>query len=143
MALKSNFPKFIASVKVDLQKRELQDAATIREICFEAFSDIIRRSPVDTGLFRSAHALTITSPSVFKPEPIRRAPGTSGPLITATREAQAQQSLSFIKDRTERTIFITNNLEYALPLEFGSSRQAPNGVYRLAAMRAQQIINSL
>ena len=143
MAIKHNYSQFIASVKIDVKKRELQDVETVKRLAFETFTDIINRGPVDTGLFRSAHALTITAPSVVKPKVIRRSAGTSGPLTTATREAQAKTSLAFIKTLESRRIFITNNLDYAQTLEHGHSDQAPNGVYRLAAMRTQQKINAL
>jgi hypothetical protein len=32
------------------------------------------------------------------------------------------------------TIFLHNNVEYALALEYGQSSRAPEGVYRISAM---------
>lgn len=132
MAIKSNAKSFAASVKIDLDKLGQEALSDVRTIMFETFSDIILRSPVDTGLFRSAHDLTLDFPSAFKPDEV------GGP-----RFSEAEGELQTIRQLKSMKIFITNNLEYAQALEHGHSKQAPNGVYVLAAMRAQEIINRL
>lgn len=40
-----------------------------------------------------------------------------------------------------QTAYIVNNLPYAIPLEYGHSKQAPNGMVRLTVDRFQQIVN--
>ncbi|MNT90915.1 hypothetical protein D3C72_2319290 [compost metagenome] len=36
--------------------------------------------------------------------------------------------------------YLINNLPYAIPLEFGHSNQAPNGMVRVTIARFQQIV---
>ncbi len=38
-------------------------------------------------------------------------------------------------------IYIINNLPYAIPIEYGHSQQAPEGMVRLAAVEFQQIVD--
>ena len=38
--------------------------------------------------------------------------------------------------------FIVNNLPYAIPLEYGHSTQAPNGMVRITVERFQQIVDA-
>lgn len=38
-------------------------------------------------------------------------------------------------------IYIINNLPYAIPVEYGHSKQAPEGMVRLAAIEFQNIVN--
>jgi hypothetical protein len=38
-------------------------------------------------------------------------------------------------------IYIVNNLPYAIPLEYGHSSQAPQGMVRLAAIEFQQLVD--
>lgn len=38
-------------------------------------------------------------------------------------------------------VYIVNNLPYAIPLEYGHSTQAPQGMARLAALEFQRIVN--
>lgn len=39
-----------------------------------------------------------------------------------------------------QTFYMTNNLPYAVPLEFGHSRQAPNGMVRITVAQYEQAI---
>ena len=43
----------------------------------------------------------------------------------------------------EKTIYITNNLDYIVDLEYGSSSQAPNGMARLAVADALSELQSI
>lgn len=43
-------------------------------------------------------------------------------------------------DGNQKTIWITNNVPYAVRLEYGHSKQAPNGMVRLTAQRYQQFV---
>ena len=40
-----------------------------------------------------------------------------------------------------QTAYIVNNLPYAIPLEYGHSKQAPGGMVRITLARFQQIVN--
>lgn len=75
---------------------------------------------------------------------------TIGAASTATTEevdptgaqaiAAAQAALSTFKAGS--TIFITNNLPYAVPIEYGhSTKQAPSGVVRVTLAEADAIMN--
>ena len=93
----------------------------VRKTALELQSELIRRSPVDTGRFRSnwncglGTINTITTDSVDKEG--------SGTL------ARTQATLGSWKPGD--MIYLTNSLPYARPLEYGHSKQAPSGMVRL------------
>ena len=59
----------------------------------------------------------------------------SGNVSIAVLRTQVQ-SLSI-----GQTAYLVNNLPYAVPLEYGHSRQAPGGMVRIALARFQQIVD--
>ncbi|QHJ80235.1 MAG: hypothetical protein [Bacteriophage sp.] len=48
--------------------------------------------------------------------------------------AAAQVALEKFKVGTTQVIYFVNNVPYAIPLEYGHSKQAPNGMVRIAVM---------
>ena len=76
-------------------------------------------SPVKTGRYRSNHILSFDSPDLSYTE------NTGG-------MSMAFNSILGMSDTAIPTIYIQNNLPYSIPLENGSSIQAPLGVYDLA-----------
>lgn len=77
--------------------------------------DIIKRSPVDTGRFKENWNAALNQPD-----------------LSTDRQEGAGLIPVANKLKIGDKFFFTNNLAYALRLEFGHSDQAPNGMVRLA-----------
>lgn len=56
--------------------------------------------------------------------------------------AAVSQTLSQVPDGDELAIYISNNLEYIVPLEKGHSKQAPAGMVAIAMRRAREYLRS-
>jgi len=54
-----------------------------------------------------------------------------------------QQSQAIRNYNLGKTLFLHNNLQYAIPLEWGSSKQAPKGWVRNTANAMQKKLNEI
>lgn len=105
----------------------------VRKSAMEAFAEVIRRSPVDTGRFRgnwqagigSAPAGVLATTDIGGGGSIARAQGVANGAGAGD------------------VIVLANNLPYAERLEYGWSGQAPGGMVRLTAQRWQPIVNAM
>ena len=104
--------------------------ASLREIVIELGGSLIRMSPVDTGRFRGNWQFSIAAP----------AGGTLDATDPTGAETTARIVGESIEFRAGTTAFIVNNLPYAIPLEYGHSDQAPDGMVRITQARFQQIV---
>lgn len=82
------------------------------------------------GRFRGNWMFSIGSPDTTTTEETDR----SGAKSTARIVNGA------IEFKAGETAYITNSLPYAIPLEFGHSKQAPGGMVRITVARFQQIV---
>ena len=83
---------------------------------------VVLRSPVDSGTYRSNHRVSIG------------APDDGYDLGSNTNNAMQAGMAEISRVTVPFTVaYIQNNLAYATSLERGHSQQAPNGIYRLAA----------
>lgn len=98
----------------------------MREVSLLLYAELTFLSPVDTGRFRANWMLTVGHPS------------DDTTLSTAPPALPATGHVGF-----GDTVYIANNLEYAEPIEFGHSAQAPSGVVRVAASRFDEIVRSV
>jgi len=94
----------------------------VRKIGFDMHSRIVQRMPVDTGRAKANQQISINSLP-------------SGSVLEFDRFGNAtiskgEGALSSFK--LGDTIFLYNNLEYILPLEYGHSNQAPSGMFRIS-----------
>ncbi|MBB4000965.1 HK97 gp10 family phage protein [Aurantimonas endophytica] len=105
----------------------------VRKIALDVFSEVILMSPVDTGRFRGNWQVAIGDVPAGTLE-IEDKDGTA----TISKVQAATMGLE-----VGQTIYLINNLPYAQALEFGSSRQAPGGMVRLAAQRWQPIVEKV
>jgi hypothetical protein len=94
----------------------------VRKIGFDMLSRIVKRMPVDTGRARANTQISINNlPSDATLETDKSGNG-------AIRSAGVVLKNFKLGD----TIFIYNNVEYILNLEYGSSKQAPQGMFRIS-----------
>ncbi|WP_148716489.1 HK97 gp10 family phage protein [Chitinolyticbacter meiyuanensis] len=109
------------------------DRAT-REIGLVLFSSAIRKTPVDTGRARGNWQVGFTM-----------AQGAT------TREDKAgalaiNDVMSLLKPgifKQDNQVWLTNNLPYILKLEYGSSKQSPQGMVRLSFEEMEPAIRAI
>lgn len=87
MSVKHNYPKFEKFWDVRQDEWDEQQLRTFKEILLEAYRQIILRSPVDTGLYRSSHTISFGAPDTTLP------PGASQ---TAKGRGKALQGKGFV-----------------------------------------------
>lgn len=128
MATRTDFAvdiaKFVAKAKgnVDL---------VVRKISLELFKRVVIKSPVDTGRFKGNWQVAIGSiPSGVLQIDDKDGTATLSKITAATLGLKAGQ-----------TIYLVNNLEYARPLEYGHSKQAPKGMIRTTIAEFPQVVN--
>lgn len=92
----------------------LELGAVQRRLSFEILDGVVRRTPVDTGLLRSNWHVSIGTPSEA-----RYAVGASGNTRSRIDQATGREA-----------VYIQNNMPYARRIEYGWSKQAPNGMVR-------------
>jgi len=114
------------SFSIDLSrfkvKSEQQMKTVIQKITMEAFERVVLKTPVDTGRARANWSPSIGAPTAASyPERMDKSGGVS--IAAAQRAAFDWNCIG--------SIFLCNNVNYILPLEYGSSRQAPAGMVRV------------
>lgn len=94
-----------------------------KKIALEALRRIVLKTPVDTGRARGNWQVTID----INPGEINLSPDLLDPTGAFTINEGSGSINEEVKE-IGQVIYITNNLVYILPLEFGHSNQAPAGM---------------
>lgn len=103
-----------------------------RKVCIDVTADLVRATPVDTGMARSNYFVGFTRVSSKEANASKNgSPSTQ----------RSQEFASGLKGGT--TFYITNNLPYIMRLEFGYSGQAPNGMARQTVDRWQRTVDRI
>lgn len=141
VSIKSNFHKFFESVLKDEKKFDEKAVGIVKTVAIQALSDLQRMSPVDFGRYRAGHILSIDIPSGESPEAptvqeqkAHRTGSPAGKYVKKTMENQA--NATDLLDGIKRfigtlSIFITNNLNYAMFIELGTYSKDPNAPKKL------------
>jgi len=116
----------MSSFSVDLakfgQKAIDNSEEIVRKIAFDMHSRIVKRMPVDTGRARANTQISLHN----LPSNATLETDKSGNATIASGNRELSQF------KLGDTVFIYNNVEYILSLEFGSSKQAPAGMFRIS-----------
>ena len=104
-------------------------ADVIRKGQLQMFSEVVLGTPVDTGRARGNWQFSEGRPASGESSSF----DVSG-LATISNAATAIS----VAEVGKQDWFIANNVPYILPLEFGHSKQAPNGMARIAVARFGQ-----
>ncbi len=126
----------LGSFEIDIQR--FVDRAkgnvnlVIRKIALDLFTRVIMKSPVLTGRFRGNWQIAIGS----IPSGTLEIDDKGG---TATISKVTATTLGLVAGQV---ITLVNNLTYAQSLEFGHSRQAPNGMVRLTLLEYPQVVRT-
>jgi len=93
----------------------------VRRVSLDIFRRVVMKSPVDTGRFKGNWQCAIGSIP----------PGTLKVNDKSGSATLARITAETLRMQAGQTIYLVNNLEYARPLEYGWSKQAPAGMVRL------------
>ena len=105
----------------------------VRKISLEIFSRVILKSPVDTGRFRGNWQVAIGS-----------IPSGTLELDDKTGTATVSKAdLKLVGAKAGDTIYLANNLPYAVRLEEGYSQQAPAGMVALTVQEFAAIVDEI
>ncbi len=101
----------------------------VRKVALDGARQLITQTPVDTGRAKANWSIAKnTLPSdAFNSKIVN--------LSKQTRLAQTYEC--------GETMYLYNNLEYMIPLEFGTSKQAPAGWIRATANTMQKKLNEI
>lgn len=102
-----------------------------RKILFGILSNVVVASPVDTGRFRGNWQVGLATRPV-------------GAIDVESKDSGNVISRELPKITSAQLggqVFITNHLPYSLNLEFGWSRQAPQGMVRLTFANLDHIVS--
>lgn len=102
-------------------------------VVLDAMKRIIFKSPVDTGRFRANWNTAIGAPDESTTE------------NTDPSGSEAQARCLDVLDGLDPydTVYLTNNLDYAMALEHGHSQQAPGGMIALTVVELQTLIGGM
>lgn len=103
---------------------------TVRKAALVFDQVVVLATPVDTGRARANWIATIAVPS-----------NSTKDETDPSGQATIAQAASVIKSYKLGAggIFITNNVAYIVPLEEGSSQQAPNGMTKQGLLAASRV----
>lgn len=145
----SNGSIFAAQVAEFVAKAKGNADLVVRKIALEMFARVIVKSPVDTGRFKSNWQVSINSvPSGTLPfatadehrDKTARKSKERSAHVEAPTIARVQQGALSVK--AGEIIYLVNNLVYALALEYGHSKQAPQGMVRLTIVEFQGVVDA-
>ena len=118
-------------LSLDLSKFANKSEAKLNQIARKVFidisTDIIRKSPVRTGRFRSNWMPEINKFSTETTESTESASSSIAKVVNSTKGFKIGMSLT-----------LSNSLPYAMALEYGHSKQAPSGVLRTSFAKANR-----
>ncbi len=110
----------------------------LRKIAFDFISIVVKRTPVDTGQARAGWTPFLDSEGrgdvaaavINSPAP----PGGKGgsPTPEGITEGREDGSFKVNKLGSKKFVEIINSVGHIIPLEFGHSKQAPGGMFRIA-----------
>lgn len=115
---------FAADITRFVRKTQLSADVVLRKIALDAYSGLLRRSPVLTGRFRANWRVAINVVDTSTSSGTSRAAPASPPDGEELARAASKIQTAKFGD----TIHLSNSLPYAGRLEQGWSKQAPNGV---------------
>lgn len=133
----ANIDRFVRRINFISKKINENANQAVRKAALAADQVAVLRTPVDTGRARSNWVVSIGQPELDQVA-FSGSDSQAGNEAAATVKAlnQANQALSKYDIRLG-PIYITNNLEYIIYLDEGSSPQAPDGITKFALQAAR------
>jgi hypothetical protein len=107
--------------------------AIVRKVGIDVARSLIMKSPVDTGRFRGNWMLGVGS---LNPETHMDITDPSG---NGSINRITEGILQGVRSGT--VFYLSNSLPYAIPLEYGHSKQAPQGMVRLTVLEFRSFLD--
>lgn len=98
----------------------------VRKTAIDLTTSIIKTSPVDSGRFRANWFVSFEDAIDNTTED------------TNSAKALSNATNTLLNGKIGKYIYIQNNLDYAVKLEYGASKQAPAGIVRVNVERFAQ-----
>jgi hypothetical protein len=121
------------SFTTDIQQyaaKSLTNANAVKQkVGLDLLSEVVVRSPVDTGRFRGNNQVGLGSANL----------STDSAVDPSGNSVLQNGSAVIARAKLADDIVISNNLPYAKALENGHSQQAPAGVYGVSVAKFQAI----
>lgn len=117
--------------------------AAIKKIVVDIFSRVIMRTPVLTGRARANWVVGLNAPAIASASLLDTDPGPVNPTGTGTSITKDRMiaKVQAAKAKNTHSYILTNNVAYAIRLEYGwSRRQAPAGMVRITIREFNRII---
>lgn len=130
-------PKLAMSLRGAALRVRVNTDKLVKDVAVKALDVVVHRTPHDTGQARANWQVSISNSSPAAEQLIGEvdyegdatvAKGTS--IIMSSKRAPGE------------TIFISNALDYIVPLDRGHSQQAPNGMVAQAIQAAQSVASN-
>ena len=110
------------------RKMNIEFSKVVRKVAFDVWNDVTRETPVDTGRARASWNVSEEYANLaVKPE------GYNNP--------NGQGEVGAISGKKD--VIISNNVDYIVFLEEGSSQRAPNGMTKIALANAAANIRTI
>ncbi len=122
---------FSSDLKSFRLKIEKGDDELIQAVEIALFDAVIMDTPVLSGRLRGNWQATFSTPA-------------EGALESVDKDGRSTVSKMTSKIQSEiggRLTYLTNNLPYAVPIEYGLSKKSPEGMVRKNLVRFQNIVD--
>jgi hypothetical protein len=123
---------FAADLDKFASKTRIKADTVVRKVTLDLFGEVVQRTPVDTGMARANWQIGINE------RPTGTVNGTNWKQNMGHSMTQSSGQI-----KAGGVNYITNNLPYIIKLEYGSSKQAPQGMARITVSKFQEIVNRI
>lgn len=123
----TNLKEFNLDLDAFAKKTEITFQTVLKRTALSIFTNIVRRTPVDTGMARASWVIGVNNYAA----PANMPEGTQLDGDAATRVSMGRTG-ALDAAQPYSLVVISNYLPYIQFLENGSSQQAPNGMVRLS-----------
>lgn len=132
--IKTNITDFLDSFDKDVKELQDEQQRSAKSIALTALSKVQELSPVDKGLFRASHTLSINRRENRTPNEIMDAQSSDEryAAIAQSNSVAASAALAGTRLKNGDKIYIQNHLEYAEAIENGHGGRRPGAVYARA-----------
>ncbi len=103
----------------------------VRKATIELFSSVVKGTPVDTGRARGNWQCSVGSAKTDQTDRLDQ----SGSTVVA-------DIVSTVPEKVGSIVWLSNNVPYIRKLEYGASKQAPDGMVRINIQRFAGILRS-
>ena len=105
-------------------KKNLNDVK--KEVAISLYSSIVKKTPVDTGRARGNWHISVGQENYDTFDKVTKSP--------------LKSEYSKMENSGDKPTYIQNNLPYIVALEYGHSKQAPNGMVGITVANMQKYI---